>query len=72
MSMHVASAISWNYFYEELQITASHYNYGSRALRRNLILVIVEPRFSGPPLSGTSIIWLGNFLFNNSKNGRVL
>ncbi len=31
----------------------------------------VEPRLSGPPLSGTSIIRLGGFLFNISENGRV-
>ncbi len=31
----------------------------------------VEPRLSRPPLSGTSIIRLGSFLFNNSENGRV-
>ncbi len=31
----------------------------------------VEPRLSGPPLSGTSIIRLGSFLVIRSKNGRV-
>ncbi len=34
----------------------------------------VEPRLSGPPLSGTSIIWLGSFFLirlNNLENGRV-
>ena len=37
-------------------------------------IATVEPRLSGPPLSGTSIIRLGSFLFirlNNSENGRV-
>ncbi len=31
----------------------------------------VEPRLSGPPLSGTSIIRLGSFLVIRSENGRV-
>ena len=31
----------------------------------------VEPRLSGPPLSGTSIIRLGSFLVIRSKNGCV-
>ncbi len=31
----------------------------------------VEPRLSGPPLSGTSIIRLGSFLFIRLNNGRV-
>ena len=31
----------------------------------------VEPRLSGPPLSGTSIIRLGSFLVIRSKNGGV-
>ena len=31
----------------------------------------VEPRLSGPPLSGTSIIRLGSFLFIRLENGRV-
>ena len=30
----------------------------------------VEPRLSGPPLSGTSIIRLGSFLFIRLENGR--
>ncbi len=39
-----------------------------------IVVYTVEPRLSGPPLSGTSIIRLGSFLFirlNNSENGRV-
>ena len=34
-------------------------------------IITVEPRLSGPPLSGTLIIWLGIFFLNNSENGRV-
>ncbi len=33
-------------------------------------LTTVEPRLSGPPLSGTSIIRLGSFLFIRLENGR--
>ncbi len=35
------------------------------------IHVTVEPRLSGPPLSGTSIIRLGSFFKIRSENGRV-
>ena len=35
------------------------------------MLATVEPRLSGPPLSGTSIIRLGSFLVIRSENGRV-
>ena len=33
--------------------------------------ITVEPRLSGPPLSGTSIIRLGSFLVIRSENGGV-
>ena len=41
-------------------------------LRCHLLFVsTVEPRLSGPPLSGTSIIRLGSFLVIRSENGGV-
>ncbi len=46
----------------------------SLAASYSILLTTVEPRLSGPPLSGTSIIRLVSFFiirFNNSENGRV-
>ncbi len=37
----------------------------------HLSTATVEPRLSGPPLSGTSIIRLGSFFLSDLENGRV-
>ena len=39
----------------------------TRSPKNALNTTTVEPRLSGPPLSGTSIIRLGSFLFNQIK-----